>query len=182
MRKLRVFESISVDGYFTDVADDMSWAHAGQEDAEFAEWVSKNASSGGELMFGRKTYEMMEAFWPTPIAAQQMPAVAKGMNAARKYVASRTIQPTWENTHLLNGELRNAVRELKASDGPDVVLLGSGSVAAQLGEAGLVDEYQFVIIPVSLGAGRTVFSKGGKLRLVDQRAFRCGNVVVTYAA
>jgi dihydrofolate reductase len=181
MRKLRVFESISVDGYFTDARGDMSWAHAGRDDAEFADWVSGNASSGGELLFGRKTYQMMEAFWPTPMAAQQMPAVTKGMNAAIKYVASKTIQPAWKNTHLLKGDLLNAVRDLKASDGPDIALLGSGSVAAQLGEASLVDEYQFVIIPVGLGGGRTVFARGQKLRLLDQRAFRCGNVAVTYA-
>ena len=181
MRKLHVFESISVDGYFTDAGGDMGWAHAGRDDAEFAAWVSRNASSGGELLFGRKTYQMMEAFWPTPLAAAQMPAVAKGMNAARKYVASTTIQPTWNNTHLLKGDLGKAVRELKATDGPDVTILGSGLVAAQLGDAGLVDGYQFVVIPVALGGGRTVFAKGRKLRLIDQRAFRCGNVVVTYA-
>src|SRR6478609_10038138 len=94
VRKLHVFESISADGYFTDAQGDMSWAHAGREDAEFADWVNGNASSGGELLFGRKTYQMMEAFWPTPLAAQQMPAVAAGMNAAKKYVATRTIRPT----------------------------------------------------------------------------------------
>ena len=181
MRKLRVFESISIEGYFTDTNGDMSWAHAGREDTEFADWVSGNASSGGELLFGRKTYQMMEGFWPTPIAAQQMPNVAKGMNSARKYVASKTIEPTWNNTDLLSGELIKAVRDLKSSDGPDITVLGSGGVAAQLGEARLVDEYQFVIIPVALGGGRTVFTKGCKLRLLEQRAFRSGNVVVTYA-
>lgn len=181
MQTLRVFESISVDGYFTDARGDMNWARAGGDDAEFAAWVSGNASGGGELLLGRKTYQMMEAFWPTPIAAQQMPAVAKGMNAARKYVASRTIQPAWNNTRLLQGDLVKTVAELKASDGPGITLLGSGSVAAQLGEAGLVDEYQFVIIPIALGGGRTVFAQPRKLRLVHQRAFRCGNVAVTYA-
>jgi dihydrofolate reductase len=181
VRKLRVFESISIDGYFTDANSDMSWAHAGREDAEFANWVSGNASGGGELLFGRKTYQMMESFWPTAMAAQQMPAVAKGMNAARKYVASKTIQPAWNNTYLLKGNLLEAVRDLKAAAGPGLAVLGSGSVAAQLGEAGLVDEYQFVVIPVALGGGRTVFTKGRSLRLVDQRAFGCGNVVVTYA-
>ena len=181
MRKLRVFESISVDGYFCNAAGGMDWAHAGREDAEFANWVGENASGGGELLFGRKTYEMMKAFWPTPMAAEQMPVVAKGMNAARKYVASTTIQPSWNNTQLLKGDLAKAVRDLKGSDGPDVTVLGSGSVAAQLGEAGLVDEYQFVIIPVALGGGRTVFTKGRQLRLLVQRAFRCGNVVATYA-
>jgi dihydrofolate reductase len=181
MRNLHVFESISVDGYFCDAGGGMSWAHAGRDDAEFAAWVSGNASGGGELLFGRKTYQMMEAFWPTPMAAAQMPVVAKGMNAARKYVASTTIQPTWTNTQLLKGDLLGAVRALKASDGPDVTVLGSGSVAAQLGAAGLVDQYQFVIIPVALGGGRTLFTTGRPLRLVEQRAFRCGNVVVTYA-
>ena len=147
MKKLRVFESISIDGYFAAANGDMSFAHAGRQDPEFADWVGGNANAGGELLFGRKTYQMMEAFWPTPLAAQQMPAVAKGMNAARKYVASRTITPTWNNTHLLAGDLVKAVRELKSGDGPGIAILGSGSVAAQLGEAGLVDEFQFVIIP-----------------------------------
>ncbi len=182
MKKLRVFESISVDGYFTDAAGHIRWAHGGAEDAEFAAWVSGNASSGGELLFGRKTYQEMEAFWPTPMAAAQMPAVASGMNAAKKYVASRTIQPAWTNTHLLKGDLAAAVRALKTGDGPGIAILGSGSIAAQLGEAGLIDEYQFVVVPVALGGGRTVFTKGRALRLIDQRAFRNGNVVVTYAA
>ncbi|HEX4404451.1 MAG TPA: dihydrofolate reductase family protein [Polyangia bacterium] len=181
MRKLNVFESISVDGYFTDAHGDMSWAHVGAQDVEFADWVSANASGGGELIFGRTTYEQMEAFWPTPMAAAQMPAVAKGMNAARKYVASTTIQPTWNNTQLLKGDLVKAVRALKAGEGPGLTVLGSGSVVAQLGAAGLVDQYQFVVVPLALGGGRTVFTKGCALRLVDQRAFRCGNVVVTYA-
>lgn len=181
MKKLRVFESISIDGYFTDAAGDIAWAHVGREDPEFAGWVAGNASGGGELLFGRKTYQMMEAFWSTPFAAQQMPAVAKGMNAAGKYVASRTIQPGWTNTRLLEGDLASAVRELKATEGPGITVLGSGTVAAQLAEAGLVDEYQFVIIPVALGGGRTVFSSGRKLKLVAHRAFACGNVVVTYA-
>jgi len=182
MRRLRVFESISVDGYFTGPDGDLGWAHAARADPEFAAWVSANASGGGELLFGRKTYEEMESFWPTPLAAEQMPLVAKGMNAARKYVASRTIRPTWNNTVLLQGDLVEAVRALKAAPGPGIALLGSGSVAAQLGEAGLVDEYQFVVVPVALGGGRTVFTKGGPLRLVEHRVFGNGNAVLTYAA
>jgi len=181
MRKLRIFESISIDGYFTDAEGDMNWAHAGREDAEFGAWVGGNASSGSELLFGRKTYEQMVSYWPTPMAAQQMPEVAKGMNAAKKYVASRTLKPSWNNTHLLEGDAIEAVRKLKSAKGSPIVVLGSGSVAAQLGEAGLVDEYQFVIIPIALGAGRTVFTKGCGLKLVEQRSFRCGNVAVTYA-
>lgn len=182
MKKLVVFESISIDGYFVDARGDMSFAHAGREDAEFADWVAGNASGGGELLFGRKTYEMMAAFWPTPMAAQQMPVLAKAMNARVKHVASRTIEPTWTNSHLLKGDLVEAVRELKAGDGPGIAVLGSGSIAAQLDDADLVDEYQFVIVPIALGHGHTVFSRRRDLRLVDHRAFRCGNVALTYAA
>lgn len=181
MKKLRVFESISVDGYFTDADGQVGWAHASRQDPEFVAWVGSNANSGEDLLFGRKTYQQMEAFWPTPMAAAQMPEVAKGMNAARKFVVSRTIEPKWNNTHLLKGDLVAAVRKLKDGDGSGIAILGSGSVAAQLGAAGLVDEYQFVIVPVALGGGRTVFTNGRELRLVDQRAFRNGNVVVTYA-
>jgi hypothetical protein len=59
MRTVRVFESISIDGFFTDASGDMGWAHRGSDDPEFAAFVSGNASSGGALLFGRKTYEMM---------------------------------------------------------------------------------------------------------------------------
>jgi len=182
MRTLRVFESISIDGYFTDADGDIGWAHAGRGDPEFAAWVGGNASGGGELLLGRRTYQLMEAYWPTPLAAEQMPVVAKGMNAARKLVATRTIVPTWANARRLEGDLVEAVRGLKAGDGPGITVLGSGSVVAQLGAAGLVDEYQLVIVPIALGAGRTVFAARRPLRLRDHRAFRCGNVVVTYAA
>ena len=178
--KLRVFESISIDGYFCDASGDVSWAHAARSDPEFADWVGRNASGGGTLLFGRKTYEMMEAYWPTPLAAQQMPVVARGMNAARKLVASSQLTPTWSNTTAIR-DLVAGVRELKAGSGSGITLLGSGSVAAQLGAAGLVDEYQFVIIPIALGGGRTVFERRVSLRRIEERAFRCGNVAVTYA-
>ena len=182
MRKVRVFESISVDGYFADAGGGMEWAYATPPDPAFDAWVAGNAGSGGELLFGRVTYEMMAAFWPTPLAARQMPEVAAGMNAAVKWVATRTVTPSWTNARRLEGDLVPAVRNLKASSGPDVTVLGSGRVAAALGAAGLVDEYQLVVVPVALGAGRTLFTQRASLRLIDQRAFANGKVVVTYAA
>jgi dihydrofolate reductase len=180
MRRLRVFESISIDGYFCDAHDDIRWAHAGSDDPEYMAWVGGNASGGGALLFGRKTYDEMVAFWPTPAAAQQLPIVARGMNAATKYVVAHSLEPTWHNTTALRGI--EEVRRLKASEGPGITLLGSGSLAAQLGEAGLVDEYQLVIVPIALGAGRTVFTARRELSLVDQRTFHNGRVAVTYAA
>jgi len=122
MRRLRSYTSISLDGYFTDAKGDMSWAH--KRDDEWNAFASSNASGDAALLFGRVTYEMMKAFWPTPQAAQQMPEVAAGMNRMPKYVVSRTLGAAdWQNTTVLKGDLVTDIQALKATDGPDVVIL-----------------------------------------------------------
>ena len=145
MRKINVFDNISLDGYFTDDKGDMSWAH--KRDEEWNAFASGNASGEAELLFGRVTYEMMAAFWPTAEAARMLPDVAAGMNRMRKFVVSRTLKEvTWQNTTLLKGELAPEARRLKQQPGPDLLILGSGSIVSQLTEAGLIDEYQIVLI------------------------------------
>jgi dihydrofolate reductase len=182
MRPLRSFTNISLDGFFTDARGDMSWAH--KRDDEWNAFASSNASGNGALLFGRVTYEMMKAFWPTPQAAEMLPDVAKGMNAMRKYVASRTLDAAdWQNTSVLKGDLVEEVRALKAADGPDLVILGSGSVVSQLADARLIDEYQLVLTATALGKGRTPFETLGDPRnftLKKTRAFTNGNVVLWY--
>jgi dihydrofolate reductase len=182
MRKLRSYTSISLDGFFTDATNDMSWAH--KRDDEWNAFASSNAGGHAALMFGRVTYEQMKAFWPTPQAAQMMPEVAKGMNAMRKYVVSRTLDASdWQNTTVLKGDLVAQVQALKASDGPDLVILGSGSVVSQLTEARLIDEYQLVLTAVALGQGRTPFQTLDERRtfaLKKTRSFTNGNVVLWY--
>ena len=185
MRKLIVFNSVTADGYFTDKNNDMSWAHR-QGDPEWNDFVAENAKSGGELVFGRVTYEMMKSFWPTPMAAAQFPDVAKGMNESPKVVFSRTMAAaTWNNTRLIKGDLENEVRKLKDESGDHLVVMGSGTIVSQLAQAGLVDEYQMVLNPIVLGAGRTMF-EGVKdkinLTLTGTRAFKNGNVVLKYEA
>ena len=182
MRKVRVFDNISLDGFFTDAKNDMSWAH--KRDDEWNAFASSNAGGHAALMFGRVTYEQMKAFWPTPQAAQMMPEVAKGMNAMRKYVVSRTLDASdWQNTTVLKGDLVAHVQALKASDGPDLVILGSGSVVSQLTEARLIDEYQLVLTAVVLGKGRTPFqtlSDPRTFTLTKTKSFKNGNVVLWY--
>ena len=181
MPKLLVFESVSVDGYFTDSKNDMSWAHAGAQDPEWIEFVSGNASGNGRLLFGRVTYQQMASFWPTPQAAERMPAVAKGMNQMPKVVFSRTLpEATWQNTTLIKDDLVEAVRKLKTDSGPDMCILGSGSIVSQLSSAGLVDAFQIVTVPIVLGAGRTLFESNLLLKLTNSRAFGNGNVVNSY--
>lgn len=181
MPKLLVFESVSVDGYFTDRNNDLNWAHAAAQDPEWIAFVSGNASGNGRLLFGRVTYQQMASFWPTPQAAQQMPAVAAGMNRMPKVVFSRTLtEASWQNTTLIKDDLTDAVRKLKQDSGPDMCILGSGTIVAQLSAAGLVDAYQIVVVPVVLGAGRTLFDSNLQLKLTSSRAFGNGNVVNSY--
>jgi dihydrofolate reductase len=182
MRQLRSFTSISLDGFFTDAGNDMSWAH--KHDDEWNAFTRGNASGDGALLFGRVTYEMMKAFWPTPQAAQMLPEVAKAMNAMPKYVVSRTLAAAeWQNTTVLEGDLVARVQKLKASEGPDLVILGSGSIVSQLTEARLIDEYQLVLIPIVLGKGRTPFQTLNDPRtfgLKKTKSFTNGNVVLWY--
>jgi dihydrofolate reductase len=182
MPKLVAYTSVSLDGYFTDANGDMSWAH--KHDPEWQAFVSANASGGGQLLFGRVTYELMAGFWPTTLAAQSNPVVAERMNNLRKFVFSRKLdQVTWNNTTLLKGDLAAEVRKLKQEPGPNIVVMGSGSVVAQLAEAGLIDEYQIVLNPIVVGGGRTMF-EGVKrklpMKLASSRAFGNGNVVLFY--
>ncbi|MGE5184344.1 MAG: dihydrofolate reductase family protein [Acidobacteriota bacterium] len=182
MRKLSVYLQLSIDGYCTSPTGDPSWMHRPDDDPELAAFVASNASGDGELLFGRATYELMKAFWATPAAAQAMPAVAKGMNAKQKYVASRTLERAdWQPARVLAGDAVAGVRELKATSGPPIVTLGSGSLVAQLVEAGLVDEYQLLFLPIVLGAGRTAFTGQPRwLKHRSTRTFRNGNVFVVY--
>jgi dihydrofolate reductase len=182
MPKLVVYNSVSLDGYFTDTHGDMSWAH--KRDPEWQAFVSENASGGGQLLFGRVTYDLMASFWPTPLAAQSNPIVVERMNNMPKFVFSRTLdQASWNNTTLLKGDLPTEVRRLKRQPGPNIVVMGSGSIVAQLAAAGLVDEYQLVLNPLVVGDGRTLF-EGVKrklpMKLARSRAFGNGNVVLFY--
>jgi dihydrofolate reductase len=185
MRRLVVFNNVSLDGYFVDRRGDMSWAKANQGDAEWDAFVAENASGSGVLLFGRVTYEMMAGFWPTPAAIASMPAVAAGMNRMPKVVFSRTLtSAAWSNTTLVNGDLLPATRRMKEESGPDMAILGSGRIVAQLAQAGLIDEYQVVVNPLVLGAGRTMFEGCDRtldLMLTKSRAFANGKVLLCYA-
>ena len=182
MRKLVVFNQVTLDGYIADTNGHMSWAH--KQDAEWNAFVQENASGGGELLFGRITYDLMTSYWPTPLAMKNDPVVAARMNNLPKVVFSRTLENvSWNNTKLVKGDIAAEVRKMKKAPGPDMVILGSGSVVAQLAQEGLIDEYQMVVNPVALGKGKTMFD-GLKekltLKLTRTRSFGNGNVLLCY--
>jgi dihydrofolate reductase len=159
VRKLLAFEMVSLDGYFVDARGDMRWAKNTAADPEFDAFTTRNAEGGGVLLFGRVTYEMMAGYWPTPLARQTSPQVARRMNEGAKVVFSHTLrEASWANTTILAGDAADEVRRLKRDAGPGLAILGSGTIVSRLAGEGLIDEFQLVVIPVVLGAGRTPFA------------------------
>lgn len=184
MRKLIVFNHVSLDGYFVDRNGQMNWAHTTQDDPEWNAFIAQNVSGGGVMLFGRVTYDMMAGYWPTSQAAQAFPKVAERMNKGEKIVFSRKMEKaSWANTKLVKGNLVEEVAKMKREAGEGMAILGSGSIVAQLAPAGLIDEYQLVVNPLVLGGGRTMF-EGIPQKLAFKptktRAFKNGNVFLCY--
>src|SRR6478736_7427301 len=120
-----------------------------------------------ELVLGRKTYEIFEAYWPYQ---QEDHPIAKTFNAAKKHVASRTLKSLeWNNSSLLGDDIVAAITALKAQPGFDLQIIGSGNLIQTLQAAALIDEYNVWIFPVVLGRGKRLFENSAKpnaLRLV----------------
>jgi dihydrofolate reductase len=131
-----------------------------------------------ELLLGRKTYEIFEAYWPYQPADSP---IAQTLNTAKKHVASRTLKTLqWKNSTLLRGDVVAAVTALKQEDGLDLQVIGSGNLIQTLQAASLIDEYNVWTFPVVLGRGKRLFEPGAKasaLRLVASQA--SANVVMS---
>jgi dihydrofolate reductase len=181
MRKVSVFNFVTLNGYFEGAKGDISWHRHGEEENQYAqEWLKV----GNTLLFGRLTYEMMVSYWSTPIAKENDPVMAEGMNKANKVVFSRTLKEAgWSNTRLVKDDVVEVISKLKQLPGKDMTVLGSGSIISQLAQAGLIDEYQIMVDPVVLGEGTTIF-KGIKnkldLKLTSTKAFKSGVVLLCY--
>ncbi len=134
-----------------------------------------------ELVLGRRTYEIFEAYWPYRPADDP---IAKTLNAAKKHVASRTLTKLrWNNSTLLRGDVVPAIIALKAQTGPDLQVIGSGNLLQTLQLASLVDEYNVWTFPVVLGRGKRLFGETARpsaLRLVRSQLSNSGVVMSTY--
>ena len=179
MNKLTSFTFITLNGLYKGLSEDISWHPHGGEAAQFV-----NDASGADniLLFGRKTYEMMASFWPTPMAAELMPIVAENMNKSQKIVCSNTLKKAdWKNTNILQGDIIAQLKQLKQSSKKNITVLGSGNLLMQLAEAGLVDEYSIMLDPVALGKGSSLFEglkNNLELKLVSSRVFEKDGIVL----
>ena len=133
-----------------------------------------------DLLLGRKTYEIFAAFWPHN---PDQPGAAE-LNAATKYVASRTLDKVeWENSSLLEGDLTEAVKELKEQTGPPIHVHGSATLIQSLLENDLVDELRLMIFPLVLGSGKRLFGDGtipASFEVTDSQTATTGVLLVNY--
>jgi dihydrofolate reductase len=188
--RLIVNEFLSLDGVMQAPGDPdedrTGGSHTGGGSAHtsttsFAEIAFEGMKETGGYLFGRRTYEIMAAFWPfqpddDPFAAS--------LNGLPKYVASTTLSETleWRHSSLLQGDVAKAVAELKEPGG-NLVVLGSGELVQTLMENDLVDRYGVMINPIVLWSGKRLFREGSAkrpLRLVDSKTSSTGVLIATY--
>jgi dihydrofolate reductase len=142
--------------------------------------MDNRLAKAGGFVLGRKTYEIFAAFWPN--IGDEDPTAAK-LNHLPKYVASRTLESAdWDHTRILDGDVVEAVTELKGEDGEELQIHGSGQFAQTLMGHNLIDVYELLVFPVVLGEGKRLFETGidHSMRLADSRATDSGLVVLTY--
>ncbi len=181
MRKLIMFNLVTLDGFFEGPGSDISWHNV---DAEFNDFAIAQLDAVDALLFGRVTYQMMASYWPTPMALRDDPVVAGKMNSKSKFVFSKTLdQADWNNTRLVKGDAAGEVARLKEQTGKDLAIFGSADLSAGLANRGLIDEYRIMVNPVVLGKGRSLFAgvqqKIG-MKLLMTRAFGNGNILLYY--
>jgi dihydrofolate reductase len=178
MRPLRYSINVTLDGccdHRAIVADEDVHRHA-----------SENLDRADALLFGRVTYEMMEAAWRPPTRPGARPdwmePFARTIDAKRKYVVSSTVDRVDWNAELVRGDLGKAVQQLKRESGRGL-FTGGVKLPMALAELGLIDEYEFVVHPRLAGHGPTLFaglSKHIDLRLVSRRELGSGAVAMQY--
>jgi len=205
MRRIIAFNNVSADGYFAAENGSLDWVVPDPEldrsimasaDREVA---TTTGPDPGTILFGRRTYDMFESFWPKALdgpgpvrdphgpgaASVEMRGMAIWINAAKKVVFSRTRKSvTWSNSHLRHEFNAREIEAMKRQPGGDILVFGSGSIASLLTEHGLIDEYQFAVSPILLGRGQALLRgvpSSVRLKLQEATSYPSGKIMVRYA-
>jgi dihydrofolate reductase len=190
MRKLVVGTFLTIDGVMQgpggpDEDREGGFGHGGWSfhlwDDAMGRKMDESTNRVGAILFGRKTYEILAAHWPS--VGDDDPMAVK-LNAAPKYVASRTLdEVTWNNSTLLRGDVVEAVGKLKEQDGGEIQVIGSSDLIQTLLAHDLVDEFRLWVFPVVLGEGKRLFDRGtvpAAMKLVDTEVSTTGVAMHTY--
>ena len=189
MRKLVTVQFVSLDGVMQAPGnpneDPDAFTHSGWTRPYFADhrrYIPALYYNAGGFVFGRRTYEIFAAYWPTVINPHD--DVARALNTLPKYVASRSlVNPTWQPTEVLRRDVVTEIATLKREPGNDLVLVGSSQLAHALIARGVVDEYQLWVHPIVLGSGKRFFPTRDRtlpLTLVASQTTASGVVILTY--
>jgi len=185
MRKVVVTEYVTLDGVFEDPGGGEGTRHGGWSfqfwNEEAGKYKFDELFASDALLLGRVTYEGFAKAWPTMKDGGEF---ADRMNSIPKYVVSTTLKDLeWNNSHLIQGNIAEAVAGLKQQEGQDILVAGSGELVRMLMRHDLIDEYKLMLHPVVLGDGKRLFSDGidkTVLKLVDTKAFSSGIVILSY--
>lgn len=177
MRKLKLAMYVALDG----VVENPAWTGPFWNE-ELSDLQEEYLYSSDALVLGRVTYEGFAASWPG--MEESTGDFGKKMNSMPKYVASRTLKEAEWNASVIQGDLGDAVRALKAEDGGDLLIYGSGTLADELTRLGLIDEYRLMLYPVLVGTGKRLFADvtEATLHLADVQTTGTGVVVLTYTS
>lgn len=186
MRKIILSEFITIDGVFeapggeTSLGERSGWTFPYQS-PEQGKFKNDELFAADALLLGRKTYDGFAAAWPTITNAGEF---GERMNSISKFVVSATSQElTWNNSHLITGDVISEIKKLKEMPGKDILVFGSGELTQTLMQNDLIDEYRLMVFPVILGIGKHLFQDAKEkknLKLVESRAFNSGAIVLTY--
>lgn len=189
MRKIRIFEHISLDGVIAPTGrnQDSEYTHGGwtapYRTPAGAQAVAEAQGQTFDLLLGRRTYDLWAGYWPKMRGGP----FADAINAATKYVAThRPESLAWGPAQALGADVVESVRSIKSTDGPDLILWGSSTLTSVLLGAegqGLVDEVVLIVYPVLLGPGIRFFSENAdprELALVSTKATSTGQLMNTY--
>ncbi|MFP5353310.1 MAG: dihydrofolate reductase family protein [Actinomycetota bacterium] len=189
MRKLLVTTFLTLDGVMQapggpEEDAEGGFRHGGWSvnywDDTMNEVMGETMGKPFDLVLGRKTYEIFAAYWPSASHEE----VAKPLNDATKYVASRTLTSLeWQNSVLIEGDVAQGVAALKEGDGPELQVHGSANLIQTLLKHELVDEFQLLVFPVLLGKGKRLFADGtipSGLKLVDHKVASTGVTIGRY--
>jgi dihydrofolate reductase len=185
MKKISVFNHVSLDGYFSGPNNEIDWFKSLKKDIVWDEYTHSQAKSGNTLLFGHTTYDLMKRYWPTSQAMHENPDVASGMEQSTKIVFSKKIKQdedsdNWENVKVMPEINPSEIMKMKEEE--DMTILGSGSIVQQFAKHNLIDEYNLVVVPVTLGLGKPLFKDFNKLNLdlLEARSFKNGIVLLRY--
>jgi dihydrofolate reductase len=181
MRKIIVFENVTLDGFMAGPNGEIDWAI---RDDEVTQSSQEGQDSTDLFLFGRVTYEMMASFWPTSAGKSANPVFAEVLNNTPKIVFSTTLKKAdWQKTEVMKELNKDELLKLKQLPGKNMMIFGSGTIVNQLTKLGLIDEYQLMVNPIVLGKGKPLFKDTPErinLKLVKTKPFNSGLVLLQY--